>query len=70
VVRDLAAKRAYLRPDYDLYTALLKFVDTDYDQIPVVAPHDTNTILGLIDRESVFKAYADAIREVRGQEEG
>jgi len=70
VVRDLAAKRAYLRPDYDLYTALLKFVDTDYDQIPVVTPHDTNTILGLIDRESVFKAYADAIREVRGQEEG
>ncbi|MEF2146277.1 MAG: chloride channel protein [Desulfovibrionaceae bacterium] len=68
VVRDLATKRAYLRPDYDLYTALLKFVDTDYDQIPVVAPDDTNTILGLIDRESVFKAYADAIREVRGDE--
>jgi CIC family chloride channel protein len=68
VVRDLAGKRAYLRPDYDLYTALLKFVDTDYDQIPVVAPDNTNTILGLIDRESVFKAYADAIREVRSDE--
>lgn len=68
VVRDLAGKPAYLRPDYDLYTALLKFVDTDYDQIPVVAENDTNTILGLIDRESVFKAYADAIREVRGME--
>ena len=65
LVRDLAGKRAFLRPDYDLYTALLKFVDTGYGQIPVVRPENENEIIGLINREDVFKAYARAIREVK-----
>ncbi len=65
VVRDVATKKAFLRPDYDLYTALLKFVDTDYGQIPVVRPENDNEIIGLINREDVFKAYANAIKEVK-----
>ncbi len=69
VARDLAGKPAFLRPDYDLYTALLKFVDTDYGQIPVVRPEDQNEIIGIINREDVFKAYAKAIREIKQEED-
>lgn len=65
VVSDVATKKAFLRPDYDLYTALLKFVDTGYGQIPVVKTDDDNEIIGLINREDVFKAYARAIQQVR-----
>ena len=49
----------------DLYTALLKFVDTDYGQIPVVTEEDPNHIIGIINRENVFRAYAKAIKELR-----
>ncbi|MDD4951307.1 MAG: chloride channel protein [Desulfovibrionaceae bacterium] len=70
VVGELAAKPASLTPEDDLYTALLKFVDTDYGQIPVVSPDDPNEILGLINREDVFTAYAAAIKEVREENNG
>lgn len=63
VVRDLATKPTYVRPDYNMYQALLRFVDTDYGQIPVVSEEDTNRFLGLLNREDVFNAYHDAIVE-------
>ncbi len=63
VVRDLTTKPTYVRPDYSMYQALLRFVDTDYGQIPVVSEEDTNTFLGLLNREDVFNAYHDAIVE-------
>ncbi|WP_461211257.1 chloride channel protein [Desulfocurvus sp. DL9XJH121] len=68
VVRDLARKPVSLLPKDDLYTALLRFVDTDYGQIPVVHPDDSDVILGLINREDVFQAYREAIAESRGDE--
>lgn len=64
VVRDLAGKPATLLPKDDLYTALMKFVDTDYGQIPVVHPDDTNIILGLLNRDDVFNAYRKAITSI------
>ncbi|BBD09522.1 chloride channel protein [Desulfovibrio ferrophilus] len=64
VVRDLAGKPATLKPMDDLYTALMKFVDTDYGQIPVVHTDDPNVILGLINREDVFKAYRSSIDDI------
>ncbi|WP_243545352.1 chloride channel protein [Pseudodesulfovibrio tunisiensis] len=67
VVRDLMTRPVYVRPDYDLYQALLRFVNTDYGQVPVVAPDDTNDIIGLINRDDVFQAYAEAIMEVKGE---
>lgn len=69
VVKDLTTRPIYVRPDYDLYQALLRFVDTAYGQIPVVTKEDTNTFIGLLNRELVFQAYADAIKEVRGEDE-
>lgn len=65
VVRDLARKPVTLQPMDDLYTALMRFVDTDYGQIPVVHPDDPNVILGLINREDVFKAYHSTIADIR-----
>ncbi|WP_285907437.1 chloride channel protein [Pseudodesulfovibrio pelocollis] len=70
VVRDLMSRPVYVRPDYDLYQALLRFVNTDYGQIPVVAQTDTNEIIGLINRDDVFQAYAEAIATVKGTAEG
>lgn len=69
VVKDLMARPVYVRPDYDLYQALLRFVNTDYGQIPVVAQTNTSEIIGLINRDDVFQAYAEAIAEVKGDEE-
>ncbi|MBC17149.1 Chloride channel core [Pseudodesulfovibrio profundus] len=67
VVRDLMSRPVYVRPDYDLYQALLRFVNTDYGQIPVVSETDTSEIIGLINRDDVFQAYAEAIAEVKGE---
>ncbi|MDD3312429.1 chloride channel protein [Pseudodesulfovibrio sp.] len=66
VVRDLMSRPVYVRPDYDLYQALLRFVNTDYGQIPVVSQTDTSDIIGLINRDDVFQAYAEAIAELKG----
>ena len=65
LAKDLATKPATLKKDDDLYTALLKFVDTDYGQIPVVSADDPNSIIGIINRENVFRAYAKAVKELR-----
>jgi len=69
VVRDLMSRPVYVRPDYDLYQALLRFVNTDYGQIPVVSQTDTSDIIGLINRDDVFQAYAEAIAELKKGEE-
>ncbi|NDV25628.1 chloride channel protein [Desulfovibrio sp. JC010] len=65
LAKDLATKPATLKADDDLYTALLQFVDSDYGQIPVVSEDDPNKIIGIINRENVFRAYAKAVRELR-----
>lgn len=65
LAKDLATKPATLKRDDDLYTALLKFVDTDYGQIPVVSEDDPNQIIGLLNRENVFRAYAKSIKELQ-----
>ncbi len=69
LVHDLMNEHVYLRPDYDLYSALLKFVASDYPQIPVVANDDSTKILGLINREDVFRAYAKTIHEIHEENE-
>ncbi len=65
VVRDLMRKPASLGPQDNLYKALLVFVDTNYGEIPVIDPDDATSVLGVLKREDVFKAYSKAIREIR-----
>ena len=64
VVGELAGRPATLHPDDDLYTALLLCVKTDYGQIPVVDPDDETKVLGILNREDVFKAYNETICEL------
>ena len=68
VVGELARKPACLKPEDNLYTALLKFVDTDYGQLPVTEPDDDHAILGLLNREDVFKAYSDTLKKIKEEE--
>lgn len=65
VARDLSGKPATLLPTDNLYNALMQFVDTGYGQIPVVTRENPNTIIGIINREDVFKAYHDTIDDIR-----
>ncbi len=65
LAKDVARKPALLFPEDDLYTALLKFVDTDYGQIPVVDQDDPSRILGLLAREDVFTAYKDSLQRMK-----
>ncbi|MFW6324605.1 MAG: chloride channel protein [Desulfovibrionales bacterium] len=65
VAKDVAKKSVLLTSEDDLYMALLKFVDTDYGQIPVVSEKDPKQILGMLSREDVFKAYADTLKKLK-----
>jgi CIC family chloride channel protein len=65
VAKEIAREPVTLNTEDDLYTALLRFVDSDLSQIPVVALDDPNEIIGLINREDVFKAYSNTIKEVK-----
>ena len=68
VVRDLMRAPAILLPGDDLYSALLKFVDTDYSQVPVVDPENPKHILGLLNRQDVFQAYSQTIHRLKEDE--
>ncbi len=67
LVKDLMRPPVYVRLDYDLYTALMRFVGTDLVQIPVL--DENSRIVGHITREDVFKAYSDAIKSLKEEEQ-
>ena len=68
VAGDVARKAVLLRPDEDLYTALLKFVESDLAQLPVVDGEDETRVLGMLAREDVFTAYAKTLRSMKEKE--
>lgn len=67
VAGDVARKAVVLRPDEDLYSALLKFVESDLAQLPVVDSHDSTKVLGMLAREDVFTAYAKTLKSMKEQ---
>jgi len=67
VAGDVARKAVLLRPDEDLYTALLKFVESDLAQLPVVDSEDPTRVLGMLARENVFTAYARTLKAMKAQ---
>jgi len=67
VAGDVARKAVLLRPDEDLYSALLKFVESDLAQLPVVDSQDPTTVLGMLAREDVFTAYARTLKSMKEQ---
>jgi len=68
VAGDVARKPVLLRPDEDLYAALLKFVESDLAQLPVVDSQDPAKVLGMLAREDVFTAYARTLKRMKGQD--
>jgi CIC family chloride channel protein len=67
VAGDVARKAVLLKPDEDLYTALLKFVESDLAQLPVVDSEDPTRVLGMLAREDVFTAYATTLKTMKEQ---
>ncbi len=67
VAGDVARKAVLLRPDEDLYAALLKFVESDLAQLPVVDSQDPSKVLGMLAREDVFTAYAKTLKSMKEQ---
>jgi len=73
VAQDVMGPLVYVTPEEDLYAALLKFVESGYAQLPVLAAapdRDGNAeLLGMLNRRAVFGAYAGGIQRVREQQE-
>jgi CIC family chloride channel protein len=67
VAKDVARKAVLLKPEEDLYSALLKFVEADLAQLPVVDSGDPTKVLGMLAREDVFTAYAKKLKSVKEQ---
>lgn len=63
LVKELARKPVTLHLGDDLYKALLLFVDNDLSQIPV--SDGDGDIIGMLNREDVFKAYSRTLQEAR-----
>lgn len=66
VAGDVARPAVLLTPDEDLYAALLKFVEVDLPQLPVIDPGRPSVVLGLLAREDVFRAYARTLKLLKG----
>ncbi|WP_243438355.1 chloride channel protein [Fundidesulfovibrio soli] len=56
VVRDLARPPVLLVPEQDLHQALMSFVESRTDQLPVVDPDDRSTILGFLTMRALLAA--------------
>ena len=67
VAKDVARKAVLLTSDEDLYSALLKFVEADLAQLPVVDTEDPTRVLGMLAREDVFTAYAKTLKSMKEQ---
>ena len=67
VAKDVARKAVLVTPDEDLYSALLKFVEADLAQLPVVDTEDPTLVLGMLAREDVFTAYAKTLKSMKEQ---
>lgn len=65
IVRDLMRPLTALAENDDLYTALLRFVDSDLNHIPVVDADDRDRVLGLLNRADLFQAYNDTLKSMR-----
>jgi len=72
VAQEMMGPLFSVKPTEDLYSALLKFAESGYSQLPVFANGheggcvpDEGELLGMLDRSAVFAAYASGIQRVR-----
>jgi len=67
VVADDLAYRPVISvtPDDNLHTALQRLTELNIDEIPVVDPHDSSHLLGLLGRRELSTAYSSRIESLR-----
>lgn len=74
VARDIMGPLFFVTPDEDVYSALLKFVESGCAQLPVLAAtaggEGDGRLLGVLNRRAVFRAYAEGVQAVRAQQDG
>lgn len=61
VVQDVAMPLVTVTPETSLYEALIAFLRSGYERIPVTSEDDSNRILGFLRQEDVMMAYRTAI---------
>jgi len=59
IAHDLASSpRGSLSPEDDLDTALQRLIAMEIEELPVVDPHDSGRVLGILSRRDILAAYA------------
>ena len=69
LLSDIVSPVVTATPDDNLYTALVKFLKYNYNQIPVVDPKDPNKILGTLRHEDLIHAYYKEVLERKKSDE-
>ncbi|MBI1372940.1 MAG: CBS domain-containing protein [Phycisphaera sp.] len=65
VALDLTTMAQPLRPDMDLNTAIERFAETEFEELPVIDPEQPDNIVGLLRRQDLIAAYNTKLIEVR-----
>jgi len=65
VAGELVEKPVWVHPDEDLYSALCKFVDTGYEQLPVLSKGPDGEILGSLWHKDLIEAYHSKLAGLR-----
>ncbi len=70
VAHEVMGPLIWVTPEENLYAALLKFAESGYAQLPVLASapepgRDEPQLLGMLNRREVFRAYARSVARVR-----
>uniref|UniRef100_I2Q714 Chloride channel protein EriC n=1 Tax=Desulfovibrio sp. U5L TaxID=596152 RepID=I2Q714_9BACT len=68
LVKELMRKPVAVNPDMSLYDALMLFIETDLSQLPVVAQDHPDTVLGMLSRQHVFRAYSATLKDLKKEE--
>ena len=68
VVADLCDPAPCLELHEDLYSALTKFLESGYGQLPVISDTEKDKILGIISHSDIISAYYKEISVRRGNE--
>ncbi len=57
VVGEVASRPFFVTPEEDLHGALMKFLESGHDELPVVSDPESRRVLGMIRHEDVISAY-------------
>jgi len=68
LVRDIQQPATPINVKESLYEALIKFVEADYSQLPVVDPENPDKILGFFTHEDLMKTYRNEMIRRKGAE--